>query len=89
MRLTGGRPADAAALCLLVDACAPMVLELGELGSSTVQLTVSIHRRTVPGWLACRAATHHVVNGHHDEDFEIYDRAGRFVARSHQHALLP
>lgn len=89
MRLGDGRPADAVALPLLVDACAPMVLELGELTSSTVHLTVSMFQRATPGWLACRARTNHVVADHHDEDFEIWHRDGRLVARSHQHAILP
>ena len=48
-RLAGGREIDFPALAFLCDAYAPPVLELGELGSMTVQLTVHLHRAPVPG----------------------------------------
>jgi acyl-CoA thioesterase len=88
MRFRDGREPDPLALAALVDAAAPAVLELGA-GSATLQLTVHVRRRPAPGWLACRAATRHVVDGYHEEDFEIWDSQGRLVAQSRQFALLP
>jgi acyl-CoA thioesterase len=77
------------ALPLLVDAAFPAVMEIGELGSSTLEMTVHVRGRPAPGWLACRVATRYVVDGYHEEDFEIWDAAGRIVAQSRQLALLP
>ncbi len=89
MRFRDGRDADTLALPMLVDAAAPVVMELGESGSSTIELTVHVRARPAPGWLACRATTRHVINGLHEEDFEIWDTQGMLVAQSRQLALLP
>ena len=40
------------------------------------------------GWLACRVATHYVIDGLHEEDFEIWDSTGQLVAQSRQLAML-
>jgi acyl-CoA thioesterase len=89
MRFRDGREADLLSLALLVDAAAPAVLETGAPGSATMQLTVHLRAHPAPGWLACRAATRHVIDGYHEEDFEIWDSAGKLVAQSRQLALLP
>jgi acyl-CoA thioesterase len=89
MRFRDGREPDPLALAALVDAAAPAVLELGVPGSATLELTVHVRRRPAPGWLACRVATRHVIDGYHEEDFEIWDSQGRLVAQSRQFALLP
>jgi hypothetical protein len=73
----------------LVDAAFPAVMEIGELGSSTIELTVHLRAHPAPGWRACRVATRFVIGGYHEEDFEIWDSAGRIVAHSRQLALLP
>ena len=52
-------------------------------------MTVHVRGRPAPGWLTCRVATRYVVDGYHEEDFEIWDAAGRIVAQSRQLALLP
>jgi acyl-coenzyme A thioesterase PaaI-like protein len=88
LRFRDGRDADPIALAAMVDAAAPAVLELGEPGSATIELTVHIRGRPAPGWLACRALTRHVIGGYHEEDFEIWDSAGALVAQSRQFALL-
>jgi len=88
-RLAGGREIDMPALAFLCDAYAPPVLELGELASMTVQLTVHMHRRPAPGWIATRLTTRHVINGFHEEDCELWDEAGNLVAQSRQLAILP
>ena len=89
MRFTDGRDADTRALPSLVDACAPVVMELGARTSSTIELTTHVRARPAPGWLACRVVTRHVIAGYHDEDFEIWDSTGQLVAQSRQLALMP
>lgn len=89
MRFAEGRDADTLSLPMLVDAAAPAVLELGETGSATLQLTVHVRGRPAPGWLACRVETRHVIGGFHEEDFEIWDAKGNLVAQSRQLGLLP
>ncbi|HTD03079.1 thioesterase family protein [Undibacterium sp.] len=88
MRYADGSDADTVSLAALVDAAAPAVLELGQRGSSTVELTVHIRARPAPGWLACRVSTRHVIEGYHEEDFEIWDSRGQLVAQSRQLAVL-
>lgn len=88
MRFKDGRPPDPLALLFLVDAAPPAILEIGELGSSTVELSVHVRARPAPGWLACRLQTRHVAGGYHEEDMEIWDSAGSLVAQSRQLALL-
>jgi acyl-CoA thioesterase len=88
LRFKDGRDADPIALAAMVDAAAPAVLELGEPGSATIELTVHIRARPAPGWVACRALTRHVIGGYHEEDFEIWDATGALVAQSRQFALL-
>ncbi len=87
MRFRDGREPDLAALPLLVDAAAPVVLEVGA-ASTTIELTVHLRAHPAPGWLACRALTRHVAGGYHEEDFEIWDSAGTLVAQSRQLALV-
>jgi acyl-CoA thioesterase len=88
LRFRDGSAADLLALTAMVDAAAPAVLELGERGSATIELTVHIRARPAPGWLACRTSTRHVIGGYHEEDFEIWDSTGALVAQSRQFALL-
>jgi acyl-CoA thioesterase len=88
LRFRDGREADPIALAALVDAAAPAVLETGAPGSATIELTVHVRGRPAPGWLACRAVTRHVIDGFHEEDFEIWDSTGALVAQSRQFAVL-
>lgn len=90
MRFADGRSADPIALALLVDAALPVVFDLGLIPySSTVELTVHIRNRPAPGWLACRVATRYLIDGFHEEDFEIWDSTGTLVAQSRQLSLVP
>ena len=88
MRLKGRDEHEPLTLLTLVDAAPPAVLELGEFASATVELTVHLRARPAPGWLACRSWTNHVMNGYHEEEFEIWDSTGTLVAQSRQLALL-
>ncbi|MGW4367076.1 thioesterase family protein [Nocardia takedensis] len=89
LRFTDGREPDPIALALLVDAAPPAVFDLGMSGSSTIELTVHIRRRPAPGWLACRVRTNHLVDGFHEEDFDVWDSTGALVAQSRQLAIIP
>ncbi len=82
------RPPDTLSLPLLVDAAAPIVLEIGATGSSTLQLTTHVRARPAPGWLAARVSTGHPARGLHEEDMELWDSTGRLVAQSRQLAVL-
>lgn len=82
------RPLDTLALPSLVDAAPPAVLELGEVSSATVQLTVHVRGRPSGEWAAARVATRFVTQGLHEEDFELWDEDGRLLAQSRQLALL-
>ncbi|WP_185972943.1 thioesterase family protein [Aeromicrobium piscarium] len=87
-RLRGGREIDFPALALLCDSFAPAVMEIGENGSMTVQLTVHLRRLPAPGWIATRLFTRHVSGGYHEEDCELWDSDGNLVAQSRQLAIL-
>lgn len=89
MRFTDGTGPDTSNLPLLVDAAAPVVLELGVAGSSTIELTTHVRARPAPGWLACRVATRCLVDGVHEEDLELWDSAGQLVAQARQLAIIP
>lgn len=88
LRLAGDRPADTMLLPGLVDMAVPAVFELGHFGTTTIELTVHVRGRPAPGWLACRASTNYLIDGYHEEDFEVWDSTGRLVAQSRQLALL-
>ncbi len=88
MRMSDGRDADPIALACLVDAAAPIVFDLGVAGSATIELTVHIRKRPAPGWLACRVSTNYLMDGFHEEDFEIWDSTGVLVAQSRQLAIV-
>ena len=89
MRFADGREPDTMSLPSMVDACVPVVWELGVRSSATVELTVHVRARPAPGWLACRVTTRHVIDGYHEEDFDVWDSTGRLVAQSRQLALMP
>ena len=82
------RGVDPLALTFLVDAVAPLVFDIGAVSSATVELTVHVRGHPAPGFLACRGVTRHVTAGYHEEDIEMWDRAGNLVAQSRQLALL-
>jgi acyl-CoA thioesterase len=89
LRFRDGREPDPLALVAMVDAVWPAVMELGAMGSATIELSVHVRAKPTPGWLACRVATRYVSGGYHEEDFEIWDSDGKLVAQSRQLALFP
>lgn len=88
IRIADKAGGDGADVAFLVDAAPPVVLELGASGSSTIELAAHFHARPAPGWLAFRAVTRCVIDGYHEEDFELWDSDGRLVAQSRQLARL-
>ncbi|MEX1080539.1 MAG: thioesterase family protein [Halofilum sp. (in: g-proteobacteria)] len=90
IRFADGRAPDTFALPAFADAFPPAVF--GLLGSvgwvPTLELTVHVRRRPVPGWIAARFRTEDLDNGMLVEDGELWDSAGHLVARSRQLALL-
>lgn len=89
MRFKGRRDADPFSLPFLVDGAAPVVMDLhGVAGSRTLQLTTHVRRRPAPGWLACRIATRYLIDGYHEEDFEIWDSQNNLVAQARQLARV-
>ena len=83
-----GRPIDALASAVLVDAYPPVTAEIGQLLSATIQLTIHFRRRPSTGWVLAHVVTRHVIDGYHDEDVELWDEDGRLVAESRQLAIL-
>lgn len=88
VRLRDRREPDLNTIPLFVDINPPTVLELGQTGSTTIELTMHVRSRPAPGWLACRASTRHLLNGLHEEDVEVWDCQGALVAQSRQLALI-
>jgi acyl-CoA thioesterase len=88
MRFSDGYDADTFGLATLIDLAPPVVMQAGTGRSTTIELTVGIRRRPAPGWLACRVSTRYLVNGFHEEDFDVFDSTGELAAQSRQVAII-
>ncbi|MET7301560.1 thioesterase family protein [Embleya sp. NPDC005575] len=89
-RLADGREPDPLALLLAVDALPPTAFDLGLRGwVPTVELTVHVRARPVPGWLRVSLTTRNLAGGYLEEDGEVWDSADRLVAQSRQLARAP
>jgi acyl-CoA thioesterase len=88
VRPQDGRPIDALAAAVLVDAYPPVTTEIEQIRSATVQLTVHFRRRPATEWALAHVVTRHVIDGYHEEDVELWDEQGRLIAQSRQLALL-
>src|SRR5688500_5882508 len=74
IRFADGRQPDTASLPLIADAFPPAIFSLGRPGwVPTVELTVHVRARPVPGWLRCRFETRFVAGDHLEEDGEVWD----------------
>lgn len=90
VRFADGRQPDLLGLICVIDALPPAAAEIGVDGwAPTVELTVHLRARPVPGWLAVALRTRFVQSGYLEEDGEVWDSAGRLVAQSRQLARLP
>lgn len=85
-----GRPPDALASLLLVDAFPPSVFGLlGQIGwVPTIELTVHVRRRPAPGWMLGQFRTLDMIDGRMIEDGWLWDSEGHLVAQSRQLALV-
>ncbi|GAA5018180.1 thioesterase family protein [Kitasatospora paranensis] len=89
-RLADGRQPDPLLLLMVADALPPVTFDLGMPGwAPTVELTVHLRARPVPGWLRVSHATRNLAGGYFEEDCEVWDEAGRLVAQSRQLARAP
>lgn len=87
-RFNDGREQDPLSLLFMSDAAPPSIVEIGEFGSVTLELTV--HVRAIPslGWMTLRKVGSHVTNGYFQEDVTMWDSGGKVVASSRQLAML-
>ncbi|MFC9327757.1 thioesterase family protein [Kitasatospora sp. NPDC057015] len=89
-RLADGRDPDPLLLLLVADALPPVTFDLGLPGwAPTIELTVHLRARPVPGWLRVSHSTRNLAGGYFEEDAEIWDESGRLVAQSRQLARAP
>jgi acyl-CoA thioesterase len=91
VRLLGGEPIDQVAMLMIADSFPPAVFfsDTPLAWVPTVELTVHVRERPVPGWLRCVFVTRFVTSGMLEEDGEMWDESGRLVALSRQLALVP
>ena len=87
-RFRDGREQDPLSLLFMSDAAPPSVIELGEIGSVTLELTVHVRALPAPGWLTMRKVGAHLTNGYFEEDMTMWDSRGTVVATSRQLAML-
>ncbi len=90
IRFLDGRPPDALALLLFADAFPPSIFSLmGVVGwVPTIELTVHVRRRPVPGWILGQFRTIDLAAGRMIEDGSLWDSSGQLVAQSRQLAIL-
>jgi acyl-CoA thioesterase len=90
-RLRDDEPVDTIGLLLAADAFPPTIFNarLPVAWTPTLELTVHVRGRPVPGWLRCTFRTRYVSAGFLEEDGEVWDAGGRLVAQSRQLALVP
>ena len=90
LRFTDGRDPDTLALAVVADAFPPAVFNVlgGASWIPTLELTVHVRARPVPGWLRCVFRTRVLIDGYLEEDGEVWDDSGALVALSCQLALV-
>lgn len=90
-RLPEEESVDTVALLCALDAFPPTIFnaDLPVAWTPTVELTTHVRARPAPGWLRCRFTTRFITGGFLEEDGEVWDSTGRFVAQSRQLALIP
>ncbi len=89
-RLADGRAADPLALPIFADSMPPPIFAVIQPGwVPTIELTVHVRARPVPGWLLCQFRTRFLFGGYLEEDGEIWDASGQLVALSRQLASVP
>lgn len=89
IRLKDGRDPDSLVLPLFADSFPPSIFALaGRVGwVPTIELTVHVRRRPVPGWIRAQFVTREVAGSLLVEDGVLWDASDRVVARSRQLAM--
>lgn len=90
IRFHDERPPDSMAMLLFADAFPPAVFGLlGMVGwVPTIELTVHVRRRPVPGWIQAQFRTLDLADGRMIEDGWLWDSEGHLIAQSRQLAML-
>lgn len=90
IRFSDETPPSTMALPLFADAFPPSLFpRFGRVGwVPTVELTVHVRRRPVPGWIQARFECDDLVEGRMIETGTLWDSSGAVVARSRQLGLL-
>jgi acyl-CoA thioesterase len=87
-RFVDGRPPDPISLVYFVDSVVPTIFDIGELASTTVEMTVHVRALPKTDWLAYDVRARHIIGGYHEESMDIWDAEGNLVAQGRQLALL-
>ncbi len=90
-RFVDGRPMDTLGALLVADAFPPPVFNAGLpiAWVPTIELTVHVHKRPVPGWIGAAFRTDHINAGFLEEDGILWDESREVVALSRQIAAVP
>ena len=90
IRFQDGRPADVRALLLFCDTFPPSpFVKIGNVGwVPTIELTVHVRRRPVPGWILAEFQTSDLNAGRMIETGCLWDSEGHLVAQSRQIGLV-
>lgn len=90
IRFADERPIDSMALTLLADCFPPSIFSaFGRVGwVPTIELTVHVRRRPVPGWIQARFVTSDIAGATLVEDGTLWDESGAVVAQARQLALV-
>lgn len=90
IRFDDDRPVDALALTLFADSFPPSLFtKLGTIGwVPTIELTVHVRRRPVPGWIRGHFVTSSSTGNTMIEDGTLWDVDGNVVAQSRQVGML-
>jgi acyl-CoA thioesterase len=90
IRFADGTPPDARWLPLFADAFPPALrTRMGPVGwVPTIEMTVHVRRRPVPGWVLARFECDDVEGGRMIESGTLWDSSGVVVARSRQLGLV-
>lgn len=85
-RFTDGRPVDALALFLIIDAMPPAVMASQGVTAwvPTIELSVNIRNLPATGRLKCSLRTRFITCGLLEADGEVWDEAGNLAAISRQ-----
>ena len=89
IRFGDDAPPSVVGLLAMADAFPTTVVASADVGwIPTVELTVHVRGRPVPGWILGVFRTRFLIDGLLEQDGELWDASGRLVALSRQMALV-